>query len=476
MNNRFPRKLSFAALTLIVILTSCGADDDSTNVGKTGEGGYPGPEDLTLPYFRVTTDETIRDEPKVIAEVEVYTNQELDYSGTIGIEFRGSTSQRIFDKKSYGLETWDASGNDISVPLLGWGSEEDWILYGPYSDKTLLRNVLLYELSNDLGNYAVRTTFAELELNGADQGAYVFMEKIKRDNNRLDLEQLDRSMTSADLISGGYILKIDKTTGDTNNPDWPGDFAYTAELGFRSSYGVDENELDYEPYGTKQGEETYFLYEYPRAELINEEQKTYIQEYIHDFETALIEETFEGSERAYEDYIDVTSFVDFFLLNELSGNPDAYRLSTFLHKDRGQKLKMGPVWDINLGFGNDGRSATNVWIYQYNDSYPEDAWLVPFWWEKLLDDPLFRAAVKERWQALRVNILATHTVLAMIDSYVATLESNGMIDRNFSRWPVLGVALPFNSYVGASYEGEITYVKNWCESRFDWMDQEISSW
>lgn len=435
-----------------------------------------GPENSDIPFVAVNTPNTIPDEPKVSGEMVIFQNQEAIFTHGMGIELRGSTSRRLFPKKSFGIELWDVNGLDISKDIFGFGKEEDWILYGPYSDKALLRNKLIYELSNQIGQYATKTELVEMSLNSDFQGLYLFMEKIKRDGDRLDIEPLQANITDADLITGGYILKIDKTSGDTDDSDWPGDANYLPELGFRSAFDTRGERLDFSAHGPKHPEETYYLYEYPKNEEINEEQKNYIEQYISDFEETLVAEDFSGEERAYEAYIDVQSFVDFFILNELSANPDAYRLSTYMHKDRGGKLKMGPIWDFNLAFGNDARSRTETWIYEYNTFYPEDLWLVHFWWTKLLDDPKFRSEVKTRWNDLRSGLLSTSLLNSQIDQWVDYLESNGAIDRNYEKWDVIGTELPFNSFVGASYEEEVTYMKDWIRDRASWMDGQIASW
>ena len=135
-----------------------------------------------------------------------------DYDGWISIEWRGSTSQG-FPKKQYGLETQDEQGENNNVSLLGMPAENDWILNAPYSDKSLVRNVLAYDLANALGQYAPRTRFCELFLNDAYQGVYVLIEKIKRDKNRVDLIEMGPGDNSGDALTGGYIFKIDKFTG-----------------------------------------------------------------------------------------------------------------------------------------------------------------------------------------------------------------------------------------------------------------------
>ena len=209
-----------------------------------------------LPLIKIQTrNQNIVDEPKIPGSLQIFQEELLIEEHLIGIEIRGSSSQ-MFDKKSYGFETWDETGEDLKTSLGGFPEEEDWILYGPYSDKSLVRNVLIYELSNNMGQYASKTKFYELEINGVFQGVYVLMEKIKRDKNRVDI-----SKNKAEDITGGYIIKIDKPTGDG---DW-----YDENIAFGRG-------------------NINFLYEYPKADDISEEQKEYIQDYIHLFETALV--------------------------------------------------------------------------------------------------------------------------------------------------------------------------------------------
>lgn len=477
-------KFNSRLLSLFIILISIGFFFSGCKDSSTSPQPDPEPEpdpinmDSALPQLSITLQGAeIVDEPKVPALMKVYENGEVTYDGHIGIEFRGSTSQALFPKKSYGLETWDENEDDIDVALLGFPEEEDWILYGPYSDKTLMRNVFVYSLARDLGHYASRTRFVEIYLDGQYDGLYVFMEQIKRDDVRIDLSGLDPDENSPEEITGGYILKIDKTSGDPV----PNDFTYTPELGFRSQYGINGNELDYPPYRQKQGEETYFLYEEPAWEDISDQQKEYIQNYMHEFESALLDDTdddFDG-EYTFTDYVELDSFVDYFLINELAHNADAYRISTFMYKDRGGKLNMGPVWDFNLSLGNDDqvyRYSPETWIYQYNQNLPNDLWLVPFWWSRLAEDPMFRTLVKQRWQELRANEWSNNSLHQLITDLTQPLIDDGAVDRNFNRWPVLGVQVWRNHFVGQTYDEEIQYIREWLDQRLTWMDSELASW
>ena len=409
-----------------------------------------------LPLMKIQTgNQNIVDEPKIPGSLQIYQEELLIEEHLIGIEIRGSSSQ-MFDKKSYGFETWDEMGEDLNASLGGFPEEEDWILYGPYSDKSLVRNVLIFELSNNMGQYASKTKFYELEINEIFQGTYVLMEKIKRDRNRVDI-----SKNKVEDITGGYIIKIDKPTGDG---DW-----YDENIAFASQYNttgvlVDTGNIN-------------FLYEYPKADDINEEQKKYIQDYIHLFETALISEDFESIENGYSQFIDLDSFIDFFILNEFSKNPDGFRLSTYLHKEKGGKLKMGPIWDFNLAFGNvnycDGDSPYG-WAHRFNDICSGDNWQVPFWWNRFLDDPEYVSLLKERWAILRSEILSSDTVSGRLRELQENLKGSSAIDKNFGKWLILGKYIWPNKFIGDSYDSEINYLEEWINERFDWLDQNIN--
>ena len=152
------------------------------------------------------------------------TDDGTDYDGRIAIEFRGSTSQG-FPKKPYGLETQDSAGENIQ--FLGMPTENDWVLHNPYSDKSLMRNVLAFDMARAMGRYSPRTKFCEVFLNGQYQGVYVLMEKIKRDSNRVNIAELDATMNGGDALTGGYIVKIDKFNG-SGGAGWQSPFEIAA--------------------------------------------------------------------------------------------------------------------------------------------------------------------------------------------------------------------------------------------------------
>ena len=200
-----------------------------------------------------------------------------------------------------------------------------------------------------------------------------------------------------------------------------------------------------------------------RQKTLHLPKKTYIAKYVGDFETSLNAANFADPTVGYATYIDVPSFIDFFLLNELSNNVDGYRLSTYLNKDKNGKLKAGPIWDFNLAFGNAnycGGDKTNVWAYKFNERCSADGNLVPFWWGRLLQDPNYVAKLKARWNELKAGPMSQTALFGNIDGYVDKLAKAKVIDKNFSKWPVLGTYVWPNAFVGTNYDSETGYLKN----------------
>ena len=175
------------------------------------------------------------------------------------------------------------------------------------------------------------------------------------------------------------------------------------------------------------------------------------------------------------------SFVDYFILSELSRNVDAFRLSFFFYKDKNskdKKIKAGPLWDLNLGFGNSdyyNASSTEGWQINYLTTDPtflqSDYYQVPFWWKKLFSDKEFKNKIKLRWKEFRENELSIPNIMAIIDSITILLSESE--ERNFERWDILDEYIWPNAYVGGSYENEISYLKNWIINRLNWMDEEL---
>ena len=373
-----------------------------------------------LPWISISTKQGIKDEPKQLANILIRENNSL-ISESIKIEIRGNTSQS-FKKKSYSFLFIDNNKSVKKVGVLGLPKHEHWVLYGPYADKSLIRNVLAYNLFEKMGYYAPRTKFCELSINGLYQGVYVLCEKIRVDSVR--------------LVENGYLLKIDR----------PKESFFKSNIKNRDSM------------------ETVFEILHPRSSELTNYEKNAVKNFIHLFEKTLL--LSDSINLSVFEIIDMNSFVDFLIINEFSKNIDAYRLSTYFQISKQKRILMGPIWDFNFSFGLtnylQGYSASG---FVYNNKH------VPFWWEKLTSNIFFKSALKKRWKNLRGSIFKDEAIILMIDKYVDDL--NLAQENNFTCWLLLGTEDVWpNYFIGKSHEEEIDYLKTWINQRAEWLDKQ----
>ncbi len=434
-----------------IFFLSLGIRNSERNYQPVPTWFYTPFESSNLPVMIINTrGEAIPNEPKIQVQMGIIDNGPgkrnfigdafNGYDGAIGIEIRGSSSQS-FPKKNYGMETRTEAGDNANVSLLGMPEENDWVLHGPYTDKSLLRNVLAYHIGSLTSQYTPRTRLCELMINTDYRGLYVLTERIKRDKNRVDISRLRPEDIEGDELTGGYILQIDR--------DDPG-----IDDGWWSSIGPD----------------VFYKFDDPDFDEIRPEQKNYIQNYIRNFELAM-----DGPQynQVWDQYIDLNSFVDYWIVNEVGKHIDAFKLSFFIHKKKdsnGGKLHMGPLWDFNLAFGNFdfGHDAgPNGWSYRWVESGTRH----PFWVSKLLTIPAVQNAISCRWTELRQGSLGTDNLLQFLDQN--TMRTEEARQRNFQRWPVLGQYVWPNFFVGNNYDDEIRFLKGWLTNRLNWMDTNM---
>jgi hypothetical protein len=415
---------------------------------------------LPIVIINTINNTTILDEPKVDALMGIINNDDgnlnninqpfNEFYGTIGIEIRGSSSAS-FPKKGYGIETRGPDSSNYNVSIFDWPADNDWVLHAPYSDKSLLRNVITYKLGNDLGHYAPRTKLCEVVINGDYKGVYVFTEKIKVNPGRVNVNKIEYNDVNGQAISGGYIFKIDKTTAG-GIIAWTSPFLQAAPSTSYTQYQLHD----------------------PSIDIINPLQLNYLQNYVTAFETALSGANFSDPALGYEAYIDVPSFIDFMLINEITKNVDGYRISTFYHKQHisnGGKIFAGPIWDFNLAFGNSNYCEGNLttgWEIDFNSVCGGGN---PFHWNRLVQDPDFTYSLNCRWQELRQSKFHEDTLFNYIDSMALYLQDASY--RNFSKWQTLGTYVWPNNFVGNTYQEEIDYLKAWISARLAWMDANM---
>lgn len=469
------------------------------------------------------------------------------YEGRGQLALRGRSSLR-YPKRSYNLHTVDAAGDPRRVSLLGFPKEWDWILYAPYPDKTLMRDVLAYELSNLMGRYATRTKYVELFLNESGArlteesylGVYVLEEKIKQGKQRVNVAKLGPDDLTEPNVSGGYLVKKDHverfsvgqptlagfpdfvSSSSSNRygyPTGPGGFpadptgflppyrgsvresssssssrsssssssrsaAVTNRIGGplkrdllpakRQSVVVSSNDEESDLPSHMEGfrsvvASNHLYYVDPPPEEVNAVQRAWFMNFVNTLDRALYGPDFRDPVRGYAGFLDAGSFIDHHLIVEVTKNVDGFRYSTFYHKDRGGRLCMGPIWDYNFALGN-AVHGKQGWIPEYwlwpqldNREYP--------WFRRLFEDPDFGQQYVDRFAELRKTVLATTNFFGRIDDLARLLHEAQA--RNYKRWPILGMNVYPNAYVGKTYADEVAWLKDWIRARLEWMETQF---
>jgi len=386
-------------------------------------------------------------------QLNYVTNAFNDYNGYISIKVRGN-STTTFPTPSYTVETEDSLHNNNNVSILGLPADNDWVFYAPWDDKSLIRDVLTYQLSNDMGDYASRTRLCQLMLNGDYRGIYVLEEKIKQGADRVNIHKLTAADTTGNKITGGYIFEVDRAE----------------EPGYDSWFSV------FPPCAGSQ-DQVAFAYVDPKPGDINAPQENYIATYVDSFETALMSGNIYDTVNGYRKYIQVPTFIDQSLLQEIGHNVDGYRLSSFLYKDKNGKLCAGPIWDFNEAYGNSNYYNGQAYnTFEWDLPCPmSDGNLNPFWWLKFLTDTNYYKSLQCRYTQLRGTSQAFDTAHLdhVVDSLVTILQVPQQ--QHYERWPILGVYTWPNYYVGNTWPDEINYLKSWLGSRVQWMDSSLIS-
>ncbi len=392
-----------------------------------------------LPIIKINSNgATIVNEPKVEADFFIIDNgigaenNAADtiyaYQGKVLVELQGFTGP-YYPKKNYDFDLIDDLGIEIDTMLLGLPVENDFILKAEYLDYSLIKNAITYEMARRMGRYAPRTKYCELMVNGEYMGVFSLTEKIKRDENRVDIAELKPEDISGEELTGGYIFEINENFSPN---DWESDYL---PINFATN-----------------GLPVAYKMVYPRIEEIQTEQLDYIVAYVDSFEDALYGPDFLDEATGYRNYISVKSFVDFMLVNEFSANYDSYGRSTFLYKDKNSEINIGPAWDYDRAYAP---WTVAGWVWEI--THP--AWPFPFWWSKLREDEEWRNEVYCRYTNLRSTVLTDDAFDVFIDS-VSTYIHDGA-ERNFEKWPELGVT---------DYDYFVEELRTFVHDRLEWMD------
>lgn len=439
VHHRYAKAINFAA---ILFLTLCSVTTVTSQIFT----------DSNLPIVIINTDGGvgIPDEPGVFGTMAIIDRGEgqrnyvsdqgnsdvLNYNGRIEIEIRGSSSQAL-PKKQYRFTTLKADNiTNNNVSLLSMPQENDWVLNGLAFDASLMRDYLSYNLSRSIGEYAPRTVYCEVIINSDYVGLYMLQEKIKPDDNRVDIQRIDPEDNTLPEVSGGYLTKADKVS--STDPS-----AWTMQTNGQTPVN--------------------FIHEFPKPAAITSQQHNYIKGWFEKLSSTA--QTGNSSfENGFPSLIDVPSFINFMIVNELAANVDAYQFSTFFHKDKNGKLRAGPLWDLNLTYGNDlfmwglDRSKTNTWQFDNGDN------VGPKFWKDLFGNANYRCYLAKRWAALAkegapLNLV---NINALIDATAAHISE--AVVREQARWGTVG-----------DYTSQVNGIKTFLQARTTWMNSNIGS-
>lgn len=355
------------------------------------------------------------------------------YSGHILIRGRGNSTW-TFPKKPFKFKL------DEKAPLLGMAAEKKWVLLANYGDISLMRNELAFEVSRITGlAFTPSARYVEVVLNGDTLGNYQLVLPIDVSGHQVDVKKQDKGAAGLPGISGGYLIEVDGYAGSEKQ------HFYTPR------------QQAYQPIGV--------TIHYPDEDDISAEQHDYIWDYVVAFENALFSPQFADPDGGYKPYFDLPSYVNYYLVNEILGNPDMY-WSTYMYKNRNDdKLYWGPVWDFDLACNDDVRIGDATFKLMRDEAYYREIWA-----NRLMEDPVLRKAVRDRWNEIKDQIYA---LPGQVEKLRKQLAMSGRY--NLTRWPeLLKQPIHLNPYVPSSYEDEVEHLKAYLQSRIPWLDGQFN--
>jgi len=360
------------------------------------------------------------------------------YSDLIEIRGRGHNSW-LYPKKPYRIKLRNKT-NLLGLPA----NERIWTLINNYGDKTLMRNLLAFDLSERLGMvYTPAGKAVDVILNGEYKGTYNLCDQVEIAPERIDIQPLTSKDIALPELSGGYFIEVDPYTIDEEE-GW--------FISARNSTPVKIRNLD--------------------TENILPQQYFYIRDHYNKMENTLFSTNYKDPVNGFRKYIDAESFLRYFLLGEITGNTDIC-WSVYMYKERNCDLiKFGPIWDVDLGFNNDRRTypinSNPRWVYEYGSA--AKGWREVI--RRLLSDEALFSQLQMMYAGYRdSSILTKKSLLEVADNYAFALDRSQRL--NFMRWDILHKQVHLNPIAPGSYEAEVNHVKNYISERIDWLDQKL---
>lgn len=377
----------------------------------------------------------------------IYNDGKSFYFDTIDIRGRGNASWNLTDannlKKPYRIKLLK------SARLMDFPAKaRNWTLINNWGDKTLMRNLLAFDVSRMLEMpYTPAGQPVNVFFNGEYKGCYQLCDHIDVRKGRVNIKEMDENDVEGDALTGGYLFEIDGYASQEPANTW-----------FYSSKGT--------PITIKSPDIVY------NSGITRLEQLNYIREHFKKMETALYSSNFKDPINGYRKYLDVATFVRHFLVNELCGNGDAY-WSVNMYKQRSDDIiYTGPVWDFDLGFENDNRINPyyNINDWMYKRTGPA-AGMISFV-NRLFDDPAFQSEIKNVYTKYRNSgALSMETLNARIDYYANAMAESQRL--NFLRWKILSTPVHQNPAVEGSYQGEVQRIRKFVAYQIPWFDNKL---
>lgn len=385
-------------------------------------------EDTGLPLLSISTNglPVESKEQYVSGYMQVKANRAGDslFGGSIEIRGRGNSTWGM-PKKPYKIKLGKKAG------LLGMHDSKQWVLLANYTDKSLLRNELAFELSRRLQlAYTPSSSFVDVVLNGQYIGNYQLVDQIEVDGNKVNIEKQPVNASTFPEIKGGYLVEVDG-------------FAQSEKIHFTTARSM------------------MVSVHYPKDDEISAEQVDYITTHFQQFEDRLFADNFSDPSTGYQAYFDLDSYVNWFIVNEVLGNPDIF-WSTYMYKSRNSdKLFTGPVWDLDIAANNDYRIGDATQQLMVDVAHEPKLWI-----KRLMNDPAFRHAVRDRWNLIKQD--KVFDLPQQVDQLSLPLHASQK--KNFQKWPILSQKVWLNLQAAGTYPGELVYLKDFLTKRIAWLD------
>ena len=413
-----------------------GPSDARCNIAELAFYGHPGVGDnshlcqvTNLPTVSIHTlnNEIPYDkEHQIVSQLTIISDNGTKLLSEPGTTRERGNASRTFPKKPYRIK-FDEKQRVLDAPA----KAKKWTLINNYGDKTLMRNLLAFELSKRLGmTYTPFGTAVDVLLNGEYKGCYQLCDQVSINKNRVNITEMTPQDNQGSALTGGYLIEVDA-------------YANQEKSWFNSNNG--------NPVTIKS----------PDEDEITNNQKQYIRQF------------FNQMERQWSTYLDVNSFLRHFLVGELSGNTDTY-WSVFMYKERDENLMhVGPVWDFDLAFNNDQRiyPVNNKSDYIYRSGGSCAGNMRNFVDNIVVKDAAAKRQLLEIWDEARQSGLTEENLLAYIDRWAADLEQSQRL--NFLRWPSLNQRVHQNPAARGSFEAEMAVVRTFMKERIAWMDKKL---